>query len=233
MISNGVTIIVNNNSYHSFNDFGLAIGNNNCIGAPEVETHYVDIPGMNGFLDLTETIAGHVVYTSREIKIDFGGQYTRADWDARISTFRNLFHGKIVKVIFDNDPNYYYTGRAFIEDFDRFRELGTFSFVIPKAEPFKYRKWITNAETISAAYNWIITKQLTSPEKCEGPYIIVSSYSGGPLYIENLETGIKQKITADGTYYYPDFAVPGTHQYKITMDSGSATVKWSYYEGSL
>lgn len=230
MISNGVTIIVNNNSYHSFNDFGLAIGNNNCIGAPEVETHYIDIPGMNGFLDLTETIAGHVVYTSREIKIDFGGQYTRADWDARISTFRNLFHGKIVKVIFDNDPNYYYTGRAFVEDFDRFRELGTFSFVIPKAEPFKYRNTLTIDQTITFNSGATHIVNLTTPEMCKGPYFVVSNLTGSALTITS---NITQTITANGTYYSPDFAVPGTRTYTLSKMDGTATVKWSYYKGSL
>lgn len=43
-----------------------------------------------------------------------------------------------MRVTFSNDPAYFWTGRAYITDFDRSREVGQFHLSIPKAEPYKY-----------------------------------------------------------------------------------------------
>lgn len=138
-LTNGVTIVADDGtSYHSFTDFGLAIGNNNYIEAPEYDTYYVEVPGRDGLLDLTEMITGRPTYRTREINIELGGMGDPNTWDAKISQLRNLFHGHVVKLIFDNDPTYYWTGRAEIIDYDRFRNLGTFTLAIPQADPFKY-----------------------------------------------------------------------------------------------
>ena len=52
-MTNGATITVvsTRKSYHTLRDWGLAIGNNNCIGTPVQETFYLDVPGADGFLD--------------------------------------------------------------------------------------------------------------------------------------------------------------------------------------
>ena len=55
-------------------DWGCAIGNNDYIGEPEVETYFIDVPGADGFLDGSEAITGRPVYKSREIDILFGGK---------------------------------------------------------------------------------------------------------------------------------------------------------------
>lgn len=69
-------------------DWGCAIGNNNYIKEPDVETYYIDIPGADGFLDGSEAIAGRTVYKSREIDILLGGKKPREDWDSFISNIR-------------------------------------------------------------------------------------------------------------------------------------------------
>lgn len=231
MITNGVTIKVGGSSYHSWNDFNLAIGNNNYIGAPEVDTHYVDIPGMNGFLDLSEVIAGRPTYTHRGIKIEFGGKYARDSWDSRISYIRGLFHGKNVQLIFDNDSSYYYEGRAYIEDFDRFRELGTFTLSIPNAAPFKYA--VTPAEdgpyTISAGTTK--TLYIETPEICKGPYVIVTEMYTGPLSV--VGDNVTHTVTTNGTYYFPEKAAPGYHYYNFSVTAGNCKVKVSYEAGEL
>ena len=122
----------------TLDDWGCAIGNNDYIGEPETETYYIDVPGADGFLDGSEAITGRQVYKSREINVLLGGKKPREDWDSFISTIRNQVHGRIIKVTFSNDPSYYWTGRAYITEFDRFREIGQFHLSIPKADPYKY-----------------------------------------------------------------------------------------------
>ena len=122
----------------TLDDWGCAIGNNNYIKEPDVETYYIDIPGTDGFLDGSEAITGRTIYKSREIDILLGGKKPREDWDSFISNIRGQLHGKNVRVTFSNDPAYFWTGRAYITDFDRSREVGQFHLSIPKADPYKY-----------------------------------------------------------------------------------------------
>ncbi len=201
-LTNGVTIKVGSSSYHSFNDFGLAISNNDYIKEPEYEQIYATVPGRQGFLDLSEVIAGRVVYISREISIELGAIKTESSWDSVISNLRNLFHGKTVQLIFDNDTNWYWTGRAEINDYDRFRNLGTFKLELPYASPFKYsvseQTGLSNI-TLSSTARTIsipVTAQPVNPE-----FVITGSGSSTVTIVAN---GITKTVNATGTYRWPD-----------------------------
>ncbi len=139
-MTNGVTITVisTGKSYHTHKDWGLAIGNNNCIGEPEQETYYLDVPGADGFLDYSEALTGRPVFKKRTIEITLGGKMERGRWTAFVSDIRILLHGKRVRIVFDDFPGYYWEGRALVTDFDRTRELGTFKLTIPQADPYGY-----------------------------------------------------------------------------------------------
>lgn len=232
-LTNGVTITVidSNTSYHSLNDLGLAIGNNNYIGTPEFETHYVDILGRHGVVDLSEAITGRLIYKTRPISIEFGGKWPRADWENRLSVIRNYFHGKNVKLIFDTDPYYYYTGRASIEDFDRFRDLGTFKFNIPEADPFKYSITPTTygPRYVTPSSPWSVS--VTVAARTKGPYITVSGMSTGPLVFSC--AGVSREITANGTYLFGDYMTPGQKAFRFVQTAGSCTVSIQTESGAL
>ena len=50
-ITNGATIeiVATGERFHTLNDWGLAIGNNDYIGDVEQENYYVDVPGADAF----------------------------------------------------------------------------------------------------------------------------------------------------------------------------------------
>ena len=56
---NGATIKIEgtNTSYHTYTNWGLYITNTNCIGDPEQYTKYVEVPGRDGLVDLSEAIS--------------------------------------------------------------------------------------------------------------------------------------------------------------------------------
>lgn len=137
---NGVSFTVesSNQSYHSYDDWGLYVTNTDCIGEPKQYTNYITIPGRNGKLDLSEAISGRQIYESREIKINLAGTRFRTNWDSAISAFRNEINGKVCKITFDNDPSYFWRGRVTIKDFSSCLNLGTFLVEIPEADPYKY-----------------------------------------------------------------------------------------------
>ena len=51
-LSIGISIIVEDTmqTYHTLEDWGLALGNNNYIGDPEMETTYITVPGRDGLI---------------------------------------------------------------------------------------------------------------------------------------------------------------------------------------
>ena len=138
----GVSIYVEDTgkTYHTLNNWDLALGNNNYIGDPEMETTYIKIPGRTGLIDATEAISGRRVFRKRALSFELGGIRDRLDWDSVISAFRNNVDGRICRLTLDNDKSHYWRGRVYIKGFDRFRELGTFKLSVPMADPYKYSK---------------------------------------------------------------------------------------------
>ena len=85
------------------------------IPMPEPQTNFVEIPGRDGALDLSEAF-GTVRYADRIIELTL---YARAPFDSLVSAFAADVHGRRMIVIFDRDPAYYYDARITIEDVER------------------------------------------------------------------------------------------------------------------
>lgn len=137
-----------NTIFDSFEDWGLAIENNNYIGTPVKETSYITVPGASIDIDLSEALTGTPVYKYRPISIMFGGKENPDDWDIVVSDIRNKVEGRICTLTFDNDPNFYWRGRVSIDGFDRVRTLGRFTLNVEHADPFKY-------DVFSSTDNWL------------------------------------------------------------------------------
>lgn len=227
----------------TLDDWGCAIGNNDYIGEPETETYYIDVPGADGFLDGSEAITGRPVYKSREINVLLGGKKPREDWDSFISTIRNQVHGRTVKVTFSNDPSYYWTGRAYITEFDRFREIGQFHLSIPKADPYKYsiadstEEWlwdplnlergaIENGSGITISGSGLYT--IHASDGVLVPVLNVKSVGSDGLKV----TGCGETYSLElGENRFPDIAVYDTD---VTLEfSGSGTLDIVYRRKSL
>lgn len=148
-LSNGLKIEVDGNRYHTLKDWGFALGNNNYIADPEMETFYVNVPYRDGAVDLSTALSKRRVFKKRPLSFELGGVRDIADWDAVISDIRNKIHGKECKITLDNDKEHYWQGRVYVIDFDRTRELGTFTLSVPQADPYKY-----NADVVGEPWKW-------------------------------------------------------------------------------
>ncbi len=241
----GVKIIVESTgkTYHSLKDWGLVIGNNNYIGEPEQETNYVEIPGASCCLDMSEALTGHPVFKSRKINVLLGGMRERSRWDNVISEIRNEIHGQIVHLIFDNDLNYYWRGRVTVCDFDRVRELGTFTLSVPMADPYKYDVFDTVDPWEWDPFdfeNGVI--RYLGPMNINNTSVVVPR--GGmetvPVFVINEITTDELKVTVNGSTYslsvgenrFPQIKVAGNTEILLVFAGiGKGTIK--YRGGSL
>jgi len=128
------------NDIHMLKDLGLALSRTDCVQPPEPKTNNLDIPGADGIIDLTESLVGRTLYNNRMITMEFGRGLSKNAWPTMYSRVQSLFHGKQVKLVFDDDGEYYYQGRAVVSDYARTQMLGTMVIAV-SADPYKYEMY--------------------------------------------------------------------------------------------
>lgn len=124
------------NSKHSYWDWGLMLAKPPKISSPEPKTHYVDIPGAHGAMDLTEALTGKVQYKNRDIEMEFVAMADREDWSAIYSDILAVLHGQVAEITLDDDPQHYYKGRVKVGDPQRDRKHVIIKMTA-EVEPFK------------------------------------------------------------------------------------------------
>lgn len=245
-LTNGISIYVEDSgkTFHTLTDWDFALGNNNYIGDPEMETTYIQVPGRDGLIDASEIVSGRRIYTRRELSFELGGIRDRMNWDGVISALRNEVHGRICRLVLDNDESYFWRGRVFIQGFDRFRDLGTFTLAVPNADPYKYDvtssvdPWLwdpfnfqtgvitqTGSHVISGSGSITIPHghMLTCPE------IVVSDKLSANFTV--IFNGSTYELL-QGSNKIPSIMVGGEQQAVLDFN-GSATVQIVYRGGSL
>lgn len=135
-IVNGVTFNINNDSYHTYDDFNLIL--ENCVISPaEAKVYTIDVPGRNGKLDVTASITKSLVYKNRTITLTFKlKRNANSSFLASYSKVQNLIHGRQGRIILDDDKGHYYIGRINVDSFQSSRMIGTI-VIVCDVEPFK------------------------------------------------------------------------------------------------
>ena len=83
----------------------------------EPKTNYVNIDGMSGTLDLSESLTGEITYNDRTLTASFWTDIgNRTDREALLHKISASLHGKKVKIIEPDDPNHYFYGRVAIKN---------------------------------------------------------------------------------------------------------------------
>lgn len=103
------------NDKNTFLDWKLILTSKD-ITPPEPKTHYVELDGMNGSLDLSDALTGEITYKDRKISATFWTDYgSRKDRERIIREMTAFLHGKKVKIIEPDDSDHYFSGRAVVK----------------------------------------------------------------------------------------------------------------------
>lgn len=108
---NGITI----NGLHCYDDFNLVLARA-VISPAAPKTTYIDIPGGDGSLDLTEAL-GEVKYKDRSAEIVFV-VLPDDDFEEKKQEVNDWLNGMNCTIILDADSEYYYLGRCAVSDYD-------------------------------------------------------------------------------------------------------------------
>lgn len=125
---------------HTYRDWGLLTKSRPRISPPSPKYKLIYVPGSSHIIDLTESLTGQVHYEMRTIQFEFVMMAPRSKWPALHSEIMNHMHGKRIRIIMDNDPNFYYEGRVTVGDLDPEKKTAVLKMEA-QVEPYKRERF--------------------------------------------------------------------------------------------
>lgn len=216
------------------------------VPPPDPKTNTVEIPGASGSIDMSETLTGYPLYGDRTGSIDFifvNDFYTlvdyHEDWADVYSDIMSHLHNKTMKMVLEDDPEYYYEGRFKVESWSSGDHYATVKIGYTVG-PYK---WFHNGRSKEFSATTTITGyQFTPRDDGIGlvpvtPIINVTAATevGVEIQFENPTLGIDvTQVFKNGENEAPRMVLYGDScvvRYKTT--TGTATFSVDYKEGSL
>lgn len=139
-------------NYHSFRDLGVYPKSKIIVAPPKVREVYVEVAGADGSLDLTEALTGRANFESRDAKFEFT-VIDRALWDSVYSRMMNTLHSKVMRVILDEDPSWYYEGRIQVDSFATSKHTATIT-VTGFLNPYKKHLYANSERWLWDTFNF-------------------------------------------------------------------------------
>ena len=132
---------------YTYKDWGLIPKSRPVISPPTPKTLYIDIPGADGLLDLTQALTQDVKYENRKITFEFNVLDARNRWSNIYSDILGYLHGQSMKIILDEDPTYFYMGRVQVNEWKSDKRTSTIT-IEANVEPYKY-------SVVSSSEDWL------------------------------------------------------------------------------
>jgi phage-related protein len=203
---------------HSIDDWDLLLTSKN-IESPKIKTIEVEIPGSDGVKDLTEVFG--IKYHNRDILFDFDIFSNPSKWWELHKKISNHLHGKKLKIVLDQDDQYYYNGRCEITSFTNNKSVAHIS-ILCNCEPYKYKitETIKTYETVEGeTYNFEnLYKEVVPTISVENDIVFIfenNQYSLSAGTHKNLNISLKE----------------GSNIFEIISGNGALTL--TYQEASL
>lgn len=223
---------------NSWKDWHLIPVSRPVFNPPEVKTNVIDIPGMDGGIDLSEILSGYPLYKNRSGSFDFIVDPDWKAWSEVYSEIANYVHGRHLRAILTDDPGYFYEGRFSLDSWKSSEKYSSITITYD-VEPYKYNVVGTLDEWIWDSFNFetdvIQNYNLLELDGTTDLTIIGSALRVSPIFT----------ATADMTAVYNGSTYPikkGTHKiYGITFGpgenlisiTGTGTLSIDYRGGSL
>lgn len=173
----------------------------------DVKTVYIDIPGADGQIDITESLSGYPTYENRQGTMEFivANGY-RASWAGGFSKFANWLHGKSLRCVLDDDPNYFYEGRFKLNEW-KSNNNGTWSNITIdyNLKPYKYN-------IAMSTENW-----LWDPFNFETDVI----YNGSDITVNGTTTFV---VNNNEMHVVPTFVIRDTDDKKWTIELNGTVI---------
>ena len=226
---------------NTWNDWGLIPTSRPVVSTPAIKKVLIDIPGADGAIDLTQSLTGEVKYEKRKGSMEFM-VFNKSHWANIYSEIMDYLHGQQVKIILEEDPDYYYFGRA---EIDQWKSSKNYSLIVIniEADPYKYELYSSLEDWKWDSFNFEtgIIREYRTLEVSGSLSIIIPGrrMSVCPSFTVISEDGAGMRIAFNGnTYLFADgtsrnlniVLKQGTNTLQIT---GTGTISIDYRGGRL
>ena len=204
--------------YRSDKDLNLLLTGKE-IGAPEIKRQTIDIAGSDGELDFTDFF-GEPKYANVQHQFTFESIRPRNEQLSQYTDIKNKIHGKKGRIILDDDPSFFYTGRCSVSKYTNEKNIGKIT-VTCDCEPYKYKLTET---VVTRAIDGTETVNLTNARKRAVPTITTTSDM-------TLSFGGGTWTNRAGTFSIPELElVEGDNFVTVT---GKGTISFAWQEAVL
>lgn len=129
---------------NTWDDWHLIPATRPLFNPPTVKENMVNIPGGDGVLDLTASLAGRPTYNNRTGSWTFYVQNGFKDWSVLYSEIMVYLHGQTFKAILEDDPAYFYEGRFSVNQWKSDKD---YSQIVINYNVGPYKKEINNTSS--------------------------------------------------------------------------------------
>ena len=204
--------------YHSYNDLLLILTKKE-IGSPQIKTKIVNVDGAHSRIDYTEYF-GEVKYDNMKHRFDFKSIIPQTQFLAQFSETKDKLHGRMLKIVLDEEPDYFYMGRLSVSSFTNDRNIGIISIECD-CEPWKYKK---DKTVVSQAVDGGAAIVLQNSRKKVVPTITTTASM--TIAFDGSSTTI-----GAGTFTIPTLELSeGANEVVVT---GTGKITFTYQEGGL
>lgn len=159
------TIMKAMNGINTWDDWHLIPSSRPLITVPQFKSEYIDIPGANGSIDASTILwatplysatgeiesstyqDGYPTFQNRSGSVEFYVMNDYGEWYNRYSDAMDYLHGQKMKIILEDEPDYYYTGRMTVNQWRSEKNWSKITLDY-NVEPFKY-------ELFSSLEDWL------------------------------------------------------------------------------
>lgn len=209
---------------HSFRDLNLVLAPFNYTPA-QPKFKFIEIPGADGSIDATES-TGEITYSDREFEFVFSVfPNDKLTFEERQTLVANAINGKRFNIIVEKDPDYFWTGRVWVDEYASNKRLKQIN-VIARVAPYKLKR----QETVIMATLTGEAQTIILPNECKRvcPEITLGASSTATIEYN----GISIPLTASGqTKKELDLQLlKGDNILTVT---GQGEIAFTYREGAL
>ena len=104
-----------NTKVNTWDNWHLIPSTRPTLAQPTPAYTYVEIPGADGSMDITDYLIGRPTYSDRQGTFEFYVANDYGNWAARRAEISAFLNGRKMKLYLEDDPQYYYEGRFFFK----------------------------------------------------------------------------------------------------------------------
>ncbi len=138
---------------NTWDDWGLIPLIRPSFNPPQIKTNYIDIPGADSTIDLTDVLNGRPTYSDREGSFEFFVKRDSRPWYQVYSEISNFLKGSIFKAILEDDKEWYYFGRFFVDSWNS-KEMYSTITINYIVNPYKWSCLKTDDDWLWDSFNF-------------------------------------------------------------------------------